>query len=373
MNTHGYDPLTSVIPALLDQAGIGLAVMDANGHLIVLNDALGDMLGHPYEPVAHDELPTLYPLYTETGLRELEAEEFPLVRAWYGEKVSNAHILVKRPGHTPRHLRANAIPLPSVDGTRRGALVLVEDVTHAREGGTAFAELRDVLITSLNHELRTPLSTILGHTELLEEVDDLPKPLATSMTAIQRAARRLAAVADDVSTLVDRQAGKSSSVNVRTIDLPSRDEDGPTYRSTRYTVFPSGWDRISDDQRRDWRVTVEDAGDGWAVRWRSRCLNYRYEWEFEPRAGSRTDDFLKRCRFSERAAINRAKRAVDELVIDGMTFEEFVAHVREEAAARARAALDEGVSSSPGDPDPTRPVLPLQRRLRKRRPQRPPG
>lgn len=356
--------LTGVISVLLDHAGLGLAVMDADGRLILLNDSLGDMLGHPYEPASHTELPNFYPLYTETGLRELAAEEFPLVRAWYGEHVTNAHLLVKRPRRAPRHLRAHAVPMPDPDGVRRGALVLVEDITHAREGSATFAELRDVLVTSLNHELRTPLSAILGHTELLEDATDLPQPVTTSLQAIQRGARRLATVADDVSTLVDHHAAGRSAVNVRTIDLPHSDPETPTYRSTRYTVYPASWTRIADDRRRDWRITVEDAGDGWAVRWRSRCLNYRNEWEFEPRARSRTDDFLKRCRFSERAALNRARRAVDELVIDGMTFAEFTAHVRQEAAARARAALTEGVSGSPADPEHGHPVLPLHQRLR---------
>lgn len=365
--------LASIVADVLDQAGIGVAAMDADGHLLLLNDALTEMTGQPYTRASHAELPDIFPLFTETGLRPLAAEEIPLVRAWYGEQVSNAHILVKRPGHAPKHLRCNAVPLPSGDGRRRGAMVVVEDVTDAREGGTAFTELRDVLITSLNHEFRTPLSAILGHTELLEDISaDVPPAARRSVEAIQRAGQRLAAVADDVSALVDRRAGKGGGVNVRTIELPNSDPDGPTYRSTRFTVYPAGWDRIADDQRRDCRVTVEDAGDGWAVRWRNRCLNYRYDWEFEPRAGSRTDDFLNRCRFSQRAALNRAKRAVDELVIDGMTFEEFVTHVQSKAAAKARAALAEGVSGSPDEFKPSRPVLPLQRRLRKKRAQHPP-
>lgn len=359
-------PLTGLISALLDQAGLGLAAMDASGRLTVLNDSLADMLGHPYEPATHTELPAFYPLYTETGLRKLGAEEYPLVRAWYGEHVTNAHLLVKRPQQAPRHLRAHALPTPEPAGARRGALVLVEDITHARDGSATFAELRDVLVTSLNHELRTPLSTILGHTELLEDTTDLPQPVSKSLQAIQRAGRRLASVANDVTALAAHHTARHNAVNVRTIELPNNDPDSTTYRPTRYTIHPAGWTRVADDRRRDWRITVEDAGDGWAVRWRSRCLNYRYEWEFEPRSRSRTDDFLKRCRFSERAALNRARRAVDELVVDGMTFAEFIIHVQDEAAAKARAALTNGVSGTPADTQHTHPVLPLHQRLHRK-------
>lgn len=161
-------------------------------------------------------------------------------------------------------------------------------------------------------------------------------------------------------------------VNARIIESIAEDDQEPIYRATRYTVYPSGFSRVAAAERRNWCVHVEDAGDGWAVRWRSRCLNYRYVWEFEPPKKSRTGDFLRRCRFSERAALLRAKQAVDQLQVDGMTYEEFVAHVRERAAEEARAALATGASATPLDPPGQDPVLPLHLRLtRARRRQRP--
>ena len=117
--------------------------------------------------------------------------------------------------------------------------------------------------------------------------------------------------------------------------------DHPTYEISAYTVFPTGYRRAVDAPKRDaWRVTVTDAGDGWAIRWRARCMNYRGAWEFEPPLEARNADFLKRCRFNEHAALLRARRAVDDLIVDGQTFTEYVdtfwAVHREEARAVLR-------------------------------------
>jgi hypothetical protein len=154
-------------------------------------------------------------------------------------------------------------------------------------------------------------------------------------------------------------------VNAGLIDAMDEDGDGPTYRVTRYIIYPTGFSRVHSPERRHWCLRVEDAGDGWAVRWRSLCLNYRNQWEFDPPAKSRTNDFIARCRFSERAAILRAKRIVDALEVDGVTFDGFVERVRQEAAAEARAALASGSSASPLDTNPAGPVLPLHHRLKR--------
>jgi hypothetical protein len=117
------------------------------------------------------------------------------------------------------------------------------------------------------------------------------------------------------------------------------EENGPTYRVASYTIFPSEFDRVADPDRHNWCLTVADAGDGWAIRWRNRCLNFHGRREHEPPATARAVDFLRRCRFSERAALYRARQVIDSLEVEGMTFDEFVARVREDAGVQAREVL----------------------------------
>jgi hypothetical protein len=189
---------------------------------------------------------------------------------------------------------------------------------------------------------------------------------------MQRATERLTTFAQTLTALGD--AGGSGlpeavvrpgdgAVNASVFQLPGADATTAAYRTSCYAVYPTGFDEVADPGRRHWVLRVEDAGDGWAVRWRSRCLNYLREWEFEPPPKSRTDDFLRRCRFSERAGILRAQQAVDHLVVEGKTFTEFVQQVRADATARARAVLKGGDSAQPEDAGVYRPGLPLAFRV----------
>jgi hypothetical protein len=113
------------------------------------------------------------------------------------------------------------------------------------------------------------------------------------------------------------------------------------YRVRSYTVYPTGFDRVADIRKDSYCLTVVDAGDGWAIRWRSRCMDYRGRLDFEPPRDARTPVFLKQFRFNEHAALHRARLAIDDLVVDGMTFDEFVEHVQAEARTRALAVLVE--------------------------------
>lgn len=117
------------------------------------------------------------------------------------------------------------------------------------------------------------------------------------------------------------------------------DPQRASYRVSGYTVYPTGYDRVAAPERENWRIMVVDADDGWSIRCRSRCLNYRGVWEYEPPRPSRTPDFLARCRFTEHAALHRARMAVDRLTVDEMTFDEFVDRVKADASRRARAEL----------------------------------
>lgn len=94
------------------------------------------------------------------------------------------------------------------------------------------------------------------------------------------------------------------------------EEPRPTYRVSAYTVYPSGYDRVAVTERESWRVTVIDTGEGWSIRWRSRCLNIRNTWQLEP-----------------------PRRGHHSLLVDGMNHDEFVEQVQKESAAKAAAEL----------------------------------
>jgi hypothetical protein len=367
--------VAAVLPGLLDQAGVALAVLDGDGRLTI-NSSMESVLGRPGGVIPAGAIAEAFQLHTKDGGRLLEVGEVPVVRARAGETIRDALITVKRPDGSVRYLRSNAVPLPAATGDYRAGLALVVDVTDSADGWMSRAQLHGGLVDWLNHELRTPLTSLHGHSELLDDPDlGLAGSAAASVSAMQRATRHLMRLADTITAMghLDKhEIGEQVSghspmgVNAREVSLQgAEDSDTAAYRTTRYTVYPSGFSQVSDPERRHWLVRVEDAGDGWAIRWRSRCLNYRNVWEFEPSPKSRTDEFLQRCRFSERAALLRAKKAVDELQVDGMTYQEFIHQVRAGAASKARIALEAADSPSLADADGIVPVLPLHVRLKR--------
>lgn len=175
----------------LEHTGVGLAACDADGRLTLLSPELQRILGHGFEPLAEASFTCVFDLTDESGTEPLPVERIPLVRARGGEFVRDEMLHARRPDGRVVHLRCNASPLEE-DGELSGAVVLVQDVTAEYEAHREAAELRRATLERVQHEIRTPLSALLGHLELMEDLDaDLPFRLDISMQAMSRAGRRL--------------------------------------------------------------------------------------------------------------------------------------------------------------------------------------
>jgi hypothetical protein len=117
-----------------------------------------------------------------------------------------------------------------------------------------------------------------------------------------------------------RQRSKAS-------ELPHQEPVGPTYQTVSYVVYPSGYAKIEHPAKERWCLSVIDAGNGWAVRRGAKCLNIALQWEDERPPLLCDSQFIHRCRYNEHAALLRARRVVDRLEVDGLTFDDFVALV----------------------------------------------
>ena len=100
-----------------------------------------------------------------------------------------------------------------------------------------------------------------------------------------------------------------------------------TVDATRYTVrgLPAG--HLDGDI---WSLSVEWTGQPWnapptdkvwAVRRGSQCLGDQNEWDWEPSPSERTREFYASHRFTLDDAIERAKAAYPNLVINGLRVE----------------------------------------------------
>ncbi|SDR71634.1 PAS fold [Nocardioides scoriae] len=199
-------PVTTVdqatVQALMCRAGLAVAVLDGSGRLSMLSPALERLLHRRFEVVPSESLAEVFHLYGDGGARLLETHEIPIVRASRGEVVDGATVTVKTPGQPVRHLRVNATPMVGGHGERQGAWALMTDVTGLV--AAARGELNRSLAETVNHHLRTPLTTMLGHAELLmDQQDDFAEEARHSLEALWGAGQRLNEVVAAISEWID--------------------------------------------------------------------------------------------------------------------------------------------------------------------------
>jgi signal transduction histidine kinase len=192
----------AALQTLMCRAGLAVAVMNGNERLSLVSPGLAHLLQRPFTDVPADALAETFHLYNENGGRLLQPHEVPIVRASRGEIVEDAIVTVKTPGQPVRHLRVNATPIVGPDGERQGSWAVMTDVTSLV--AAARGELNRSLAETVNHNLRTPLTTILGHAELLMDQQDILPPQAVgSLAALWRAGQRLNEVVTWISEWID--------------------------------------------------------------------------------------------------------------------------------------------------------------------------
>lgn len=74
------------------------------------------------------------------------------------------------------------------------------------------------LIDTISHELKNPLTSIVGHLEILESVPDLPAGALSSIGSMERGAARMRRLIDDMLTLA-RFGDPNTSFNPEAVDL----------------------------------------------------------------------------------------------------------------------------------------------------------
>jgi PAS domain-containing protein len=190
-----------LLKALLGQKHLGVAVCDCNGSLVMLSPALEAAVGASYCPTPASAWAGHYYLHDEAGA-PVPAGEDPLARALRGEEISDEVLSVRRPDRPVRWIQCSGFSFRGESTGPIGAAVFVVDVTARVAERRRLDHLRDRLVDTVNHEVRTPLATMMGHLELVApSAPALPPPVQWSLGAMARAADRLKEVVDTISDL----------------------------------------------------------------------------------------------------------------------------------------------------------------------------
>ncbi|GAT64519.1 multi-sensor hybrid histidine kinase [Planomonospora sphaerica] len=117
------------LAALLDSLEAGVVACDADGRVALFNRALRAVLRASEQPVDAREWAGTYHLTAPDGRTPLRPEEVPLARAFAGERVEGAQVVVSTPGLPPRRFLVNGRPIDASDGSRLGAVAVMHDIT----------------------------------------------------------------------------------------------------------------------------------------------------------------------------------------------------------------------------------------------------
>jgi len=181
------------LAALVASLREGIVACGPDGEVELANDAFGDALGHLHRP---------------DGRTKVAPQDTPLARAYRGEAVRDAELVIAVPGADPRAVVANGQPVVAPGGRRLGAVMALHDVTERRHA----ERMKDEFFALVSHELRTPLTSILGYLQVLVEEDAegdlLPPHHRRFLGTIERNAQRLERLVGDLLFVAQFDAGR---------------------------------------------------------------------------------------------------------------------------------------------------------------------
>ena len=144
--------------ALLNSLQEGIIACDAGGTLTVFNQTTRDFHGLPDASLPPEEWAAHFDLYRADGATPMPMAEIPLFRAWQGEIVRNAELVIAPKSGKRRALLVNGQAIQNAQGQTLGAVVAMHDITERKE----IDRLKNEFVSVVSHELRTPLTSILG-------------------------------------------------------------------------------------------------------------------------------------------------------------------------------------------------------------------
>ncbi|WP_152436331.1 PAS domain S-box protein [Halosimplex carlsbadense] len=202
------DPWLERSRTLVESAGDPMFVTDADGRLMLVNEALERLLGRPRSALRGTHVETVFPTVTADGDRRSDGDTGEWWRPAGADRTFSARV---RDADGDRHRYELTVADPDAfDGT----VCTCREVTARERRAEELARLKRVLGRVLRHNLRNELTLVTGHAQLVaraladgddtgdvtaeagvgDTVGDTDDPLALARS-IQRASDDLAATA----------------------------------------------------------------------------------------------------------------------------------------------------------------------------------
>ncbi len=207
-------PFANYPRLLLESTDQGIFGVDLRGCCTFVNRSAAKMLGYEPEELVGKRMHDLMH-HTHKDGTPYPVSRCPLYRSlrlMQGIRVDD-ELLWRRDGSCfPVEYSAH----PIIDGDAvRGAVVTFTDITERRQA----EQFRQEYLALISHDLRAPLTTILGHAQIIQRLPNLPQRVQSSAEAIHNSAKRMNAMLQD---LVDTDRVESGSLQLRCLPTDLR-------------------------------------------------------------------------------------------------------------------------------------------------------
>ena len=136
----------------------------------------------------------------------------PEFRNYLGKSDFSSSIDICSPVYEAMELSVRVIEYG--DGLR---LLLAHDVT----ADNRLQQVRRDFVANVSHELKTPLTVVLGYTESLRCEDGLAEPVARGLESVDRQARRMSRIVDDLLMLSKMELDTAVETEVERVNVSS--------------------------------------------------------------------------------------------------------------------------------------------------------
>jgi PAS domain S-box-containing protein len=118
--------------ALLENMVDGVVACDADGLLTLFNRTAREWHGLDCMRAPPEEWARIYSIYLEDGVTPMSAASVPLWRAFQGETVHEAGMVIRAKGQEPRQITVNCTPFFDEFGRELGAVAVMHDITERK-------------------------------------------------------------------------------------------------------------------------------------------------------------------------------------------------------------------------------------------------
>jgi len=193
--------LQAIIQAIAD----AVIIVDGDGRIRDMNPAAKTLLGITIPEPGQSFRESFAPFRIETQ----EGTRFPLEetmrRVALGETIRGMIVMLRRPGEKDRWLSCSAAPILTSKGEGAGGVANFTDITPLRD----LQEQQDLYLHTVSHDMRTPLTVIQGHAQLLEAMgDDLTEEFRQHVESILYGVRRMTWLIQDLVDTARLEGGE---------------------------------------------------------------------------------------------------------------------------------------------------------------------